>query len=77
VTHDDGQTHGRGKCRERFPIDILGQDGLENFLSELVRLDFTLWSTFYGAGFLRHTNLFRAKKSLQKIPRIENHAVNV
>jgi hypothetical protein len=55
LTHDDGQSDGRWERRERFPIDIFGQDGFENLLPELVRLDFALLSTLYGAGFLRHT----------------------
>jgi hypothetical protein len=61
LTHDDGQPDGRWERRERFPIDIFGQDGFENLLPELVRLDFALLSTLYGAGFLRHTNLLRAE----------------
>jgi hypothetical protein len=60
LTHDDGQPDGRWERRERFPIDIFGQDGFENLLPELVRLDFALLGTPYGAGFLRHTNLLRA-----------------
>jgi hypothetical protein len=61
LTHDDGQPDGRWERRERFPIDILGQDGFENLLPELVRLEFALLSRLYGAGFLRHTNLLRAE----------------
>jgi hypothetical protein len=61
LSHDDGQPDGRWERRKRFLIDIFGQDGLENLLSELVRLDFALLSTLYGAGFLRHTNLLRAE----------------
>ena len=61
LTHDDGQPDGRWERRERFPIDIFGQDGFENLLPELVRPDFTLLSTLYGAGFLRHTTLLRAE----------------
>jgi hypothetical protein len=60
LTHDDGQPDGRWERRERFPIDIFGQDGFENLLPELVRLDLALLSTLYGAGLLRHTNLLRA-----------------
>jgi hypothetical protein len=54
LTHDDGQPDGRWERRERFPIDIFGQDGFEKLLPELMRLDFALLSTLYGAGFLRH-----------------------
>jgi hypothetical protein len=60
-THDDGQPDGRWERRERFPIDIFGQDGFENLLAELVKLDFALLSRLYGAGFLRHTNLHDAE----------------
>jgi len=51
----------RWERRERFPVDIFGQDGFENLLPELVRLDFALLSTLYGAGVLSHTNLLRAE----------------
>src|SRR4029077_11146265 len=61
LTHDDGQPDGRWKRRERLPIDIFGQDGFEILLPELVRLDFALLSTLYGAGFLGHTNLLAAE----------------
>jgi hypothetical protein len=61
LTHDDGQPDGRWKRRERFPIDIFGQDGLENLLPDLVSLDFALLSALYSAGILRHTNLLRAE----------------
>jgi hypothetical protein len=54
-THDDGQPDGWWERRERFPIDIFGQDGFENLLPGLVRLDFALLSARYGTGFLRHT----------------------
>jgi hypothetical protein len=68
LTHDNGQRDGRWERRERFPIDIFGQDGFENLLPELVRLDFALLSTLYGAGFLRHTNLLRAENVKQTPP---------
>src|ERR1700730_9782176 len=58
---DDGEPDGRWESWERFPIDIFGQDGFENLLPELVRLDFALLSTLYGASFLRHRNLLRAE----------------
>jgi hypothetical protein len=61
LTHDDGQPDGRWERWERLPIDIFGQDGFENLLPELVRPDFALLSTLYGAGFLRHTNLLPAE----------------
>jgi hypothetical protein len=61
LTHDHGQPDGRWERQERFPIDIFGQDGFENLLPEFVRPDFALLSTFYGAGFLRRTNLLRAE----------------
>jgi hypothetical protein len=57
LTHDDGQPDRRWERRERFPIDIFGQDGFENLPPELVRLDFAMLSTVCGDGFLRHTNL--------------------
>jgi len=60
LTHDDGQPDIWRERRERFPIDIFGQDGFENLLPGLVRLDFALLSARYGAGFLRHTKLLRA-----------------
>jgi hypothetical protein len=60
LTHEDGQPDGRWKRRERFPIDIFGQDSFENFLPELMRPDFALLNTLYCAGFLKHTNLLRA-----------------
>jgi hypothetical protein len=60
LSHDDGQPHGRWERRERFPIDIFGQDRFENLLPELVGPDFVLLNTLYGTGFLRHTNLLRA-----------------
>jgi hypothetical protein len=59
LAHDDGQADGRWERRERFPIDIFGQDGFENLLPGLVRPDFALLSARYGAGILRHTNLLR------------------
>jgi hypothetical protein len=40
LTYDDGQPYGRWERRERFPINIFGQDSLENVLPQLVRLDF-------------------------------------
>jgi hypothetical protein len=61
LTHDDGQQDARWKLRERFPIDIVGQDGFENVLPKLVRMGSALLSTLYAAGFLRHTNLLRAE----------------
>jgi hypothetical protein len=61
LTHDDRQPDGRWERRERCPIDIFGQDRFENFLSELVRPDFALLGTLYGAGFVRHTNSFAQK----------------
>src|SRR3984885_12729060 len=61
LAHDDGQPDGRWERRERFPIDIFGQDGFKNLLPELMRSDFTYPATLYGAGFLRHTNLLRAE----------------
>jgi hypothetical protein len=61
LTHDDSQPDRRWERRERFPIDIFGQDRFENLLPELVRLDFALLSTLYGAGFLRHINLLFAE----------------
>src|SRR5487761_105601 len=60
LTHDDGQPDGRWERRERFPIDIFGQNGFENLLPGLVRLGFAWLSSLYGAGFLRHTNFLRA-----------------
>src|ERR1700689_246063 len=60
LTHHDGQPDGRRERRERFPLDIFGQDGFENLLPGLVRLDFALLSARYGAGFLRHTKLLRS-----------------
>jgi hypothetical protein len=68
LTHDDGQPDGRWERRERFPIDIFGQDGFENLLPELVRPDFALLSALHCAGFLRHTDLpsyRKCKTSLQ------------
>src|SRR5208282_3078987 len=38
-----------------------GQDGFENLLPELMRLDFALLGTHYGAGFLRHTKFLCAE----------------
>jgi hypothetical protein len=35
LTHDDGHPDGRWERRERFPIDIFGQDGFENLLPRL------------------------------------------
>src|SRR5271156_3040590 len=58
LTHDDGQQDARRERRERFPIDIVGQDGLENTLPELMRLGFALLSALCAAGFLRHTTSF-------------------
>jgi hypothetical protein len=60
-THDDGQPDGSWERRERFPIEIFGHDGFENLLPELVRPDFVLVSTLFGAGFLRHADLLRAE----------------
>jgi hypothetical protein len=62
LTHDNGQPDGRGKRRERLPIDIFRQDGFENLLPGLVRPSFAWLSTLYGAGFLRHTDLLMAEK---------------
>jgi len=61
LTDDDGQPDGRWERRERFPIDIFGQDRFENLLAELVRVDFALLGLLYGAGSLRQTNLLRGK----------------
>jgi hypothetical protein len=61
LTHDDSQPYGRWERRERFPIDIFGQDGFENLLPGLMRPDFALPSTLYGADFLRHKNLLRVE----------------
>jgi hypothetical protein len=61
LTDDDGEPDGRWERRERFPIDIFGQNGFENLLPELVWPDFALLSSLYGAGFLRHTNLLSAE----------------
>src|SRR5208283_471228 len=61
LTHDDGQPDGRWESRERFPIEIFGQDGFENLLPRLVRPDFALLSMLYGAGFLRHATSFAQK----------------
>ena len=65
LTHDDGEPGGRWERRERLPIDIFGQDGFENLLTELVRPDFALLGMLYGAGFLRHTILLRAENLKQ------------
>jgi hypothetical protein len=51
LTHDDGQPDGRRERRERFPIDIFGQDGFEYLLPELVTLDFALLGTLYALAF--------------------------
>lgn len=61
LTYDDGQADGRWECRERFPIDVIRQDGFENFLSRVVRPGLILLSILCGIGFLRHTNLLNAK----------------
>jgi hypothetical protein len=61
LTHDNGEPDSRWERRKRLPIDIFGQDGLENLLPMLVRPGCTLLNTLYGGGFLRHTNLLRAK----------------
>src|SRR5271165_205322 len=55
-THDDSQPDGWWECRERFPIDVFGQDAFENVLPGLMSLDIDLLSAFHGAGFLRHTH---------------------
>ncbi len=38
LAYDNGETHGRREGCERLPIDILGQDGLENVLPWLMQL---------------------------------------
>jgi len=50
LTHDDGQPDRRRERRERFPIDIVGQDGFENLLPALVKPDCAWLGTLYGAG---------------------------
>jgi hypothetical protein len=47
LTHDDGQPDGWWERRERFPIDIFGQDGFENLLPELMKLNFALLSPLH------------------------------
>src|SRR5271154_3962547 len=61
LPYEYGEPDGRWERRERFPIDIVGQDGFENLLPELVRPGFALLSALRGAGFLRHTNLRHAE----------------
>src|ERR1700722_4420705 len=61
LTHDDSQPDGCRECRERFPIDIFGQDAFENVLPGLMSLNIALLSTLYGTGFLRHAILLRAE----------------
>jgi hypothetical protein len=58
LTHDDRQPDGRWERRERFPINIFGQDSFENVLPQLMRLNFASLIALYGAGFLRHINSF-------------------
>src|ERR1700722_703407 len=65
LTHDDRQQDARRKLRERFPIDIIGQDSFENVLPELVRPHFALLSTLCAAGFLSHTILLRQENVAQ------------
>ena len=61
LTDDDSQPDGWWERRERFPIDIFGQDAFENVLPGLMSLDIALLSTRYGAGFLRHAILLRTE----------------
>src|SRR5580698_2954122 len=65
LTHDDGKPDGGWERRERFPIDIFGQDGFENLLPELVKPDLALLRRLYGTGFLRHTNLHGARENIR------------
>jgi hypothetical protein len=58
LTHDDSQPDRRWKRRERFPIDIFGQDGFEKLLPEVVRLGFAWLDMLYGAVFLGHGTSF-------------------
>jgi hypothetical protein len=75
-THDDCQPDGRWERRERFPIDIFGQDGFENLLPELVRPDLAWLSALYGAGFLRHTDLLVQK--IENVPtEFRNMSANI
>jgi len=59
---DDGKPYGGWERRERFPINIFGQDGFEYFLSRLVTTDAALRGRLYRAGFLRHRNLLSCRK---------------
>jgi hypothetical protein len=67
LTDDDGEPDGRWERRERFPINILRQDGFEHFLSGLVSTDSALLSRLCAAGFLRHTNLLGAGNVSHKV----------
>ena len=57
LTLYDGQPDGRWERREQLPIDIFGQDGFENLPPELVRPNFALLSTPYGAGCYSNCDL--------------------
>ena len=59
LTHDDGQPDGRWERRERFPIDIFGQDGFEDLLPELVRPDFALLSNLLTSAVKQILSRFR------------------
>jgi hypothetical protein len=63
VTYQNGEANGRWEGRERFPFDVIRQDGFENILTRLVSPGFALPSSLCGTSFLRHTESLHAKNA--------------